>query len=265
MYSHLYLLIAVAGLLCQAAIAQENLVTSGNYQILYCGKGPRSKAAQLQTLLPQFRDNLQLVLADVKRGTTSKAYRAYFKSQANAAYVDSIFQAMADGALLHIAVPGAPSKFTRPVYPTIVCLDPGTPNVEKLQAVCSVTMRGGKAVASIVPHSHIMVLCPSFWEQPKKGPLRSDCPMVKRNKFVPDDHRVMLNHFGAFVHEFTHAYTRNWDTKELYSPMDAVKLSAKLSLKNPNNFALYAASESSPPLSCLSGPNGFDRKLTEAS
>ncbi|KAI4246252.1 MAG: hypothetical protein L6R42_009956 [Xanthoria sp. 1 TBL-2021] len=106
-----------------------------------------------------------------------------------------------------------------------------------------------------------MVLCPAFWEQPKKGPLHSDCPMVKRNKFVPDDHRVMLNQYGTFVHEFTHAYTHNWNTKEIYSPMDAVKLSAKLSLKNPNNFAF----ESSPPLSCLSGPNGFDRKLTEAS
>ncbi|KAL8656851.1 MAG: hypothetical protein Q9226_002500 [Calogaya cf. arnoldii] len=255
MYSHLYLLIAVAGLLCQAAIAQENLVTSGNYQIQYCGKGPGSKAAQLQTLLPRFWRNTQLVLADVKRGTTSEAYRAYFKSQANAAYVESIFQAMADGALLRIAVPGAPSKHHHPFYPTIVCVDPSTPNFKRLQTVCSVKWGGAKPIATMIPYSHIMVICPGFWEQARKKPLRSDCPTVERNKFVPDDQRLILNQYSAFVHEFTHAYTSNWDPKEVYGLMDSVKLSAKSSLKNPNNFALYAASEYSSVL-C---PRGFDR------
>lgn len=247
MYSHLYLLIAVAGLLCQAAIAQQNLATSGNYEIQFCGKGRGSKSARLQTLLPQFRHNLQLVLADVKRGTKSEAYRAYFKSQANAAYVESIFQAMADGTRLQIAVPGAPSNFRRPASPTIVCLDPSMPNAERLRAVCSETMLGGRALGSIIPQSHVMVLCPAYWQVLTKGPVRSDCPTVKRNKFVPDNHRVGENQYGVFVHEFTHAYTHNWDTKEIYNPMEAVKLSAKRSLKNPSNFALYAASECFPP------------------
>ncbi|KAI4277272.1 MAG: hypothetical protein LQ337_001919 [Flavoplaca oasis] len=263
MYPHLYLLIAVAGLLCQTAIAQENTVTSGNYRIQYCGIGPGSKAARLQTLLPQFRNNLKLVLADVKRGTTSKAYQAYFKSQANAAKVESIFQAIADGIQLHIAVPGAPSKFYHPVYPTMLCLDPSMPNVAKLQAVCMTTRGGGKPAASIIPHSQFMVLCPDFWHL-RKGADRTNCPQVKRNKFVPDDHRIMINKFGVFVHEFAHAYTHKWDPKEIYSPMDAVKLSAKHSLKNANNFALYAASEYFPlsaEVFSTKKPNG---KLTEA-
>ncbi|KAI4226039.1 MAG: hypothetical protein L6R36_003485 [Xanthoria steineri] len=244
MHSPLYLLIAVAGLLCQAAIiiAQENLATSGNYQIEYCGKGPGSKAARLQALLPQFRDNLQLVLADVKRGTKSKAYRAYFKSQANAAYVESIFQAMADGTPLQVAVPGAPSDFRRPAFPTIVCVDPSIPIYEKLRAVCSEKTLGVRVLGSIVPQTHIMVVCPAFWQVLTKGPVRSDCPTVKRNKFVPDNHRVAENQYGVLVHEFTHAYTHNWDPKEVYDPMEAVKLNATRSLKNPSNFALYAAS-----------------------
>lgn len=245
MYLHLYLLIAVAGLLCQTVTAQENTVKSGNYQIQYCGKGPGSKAIRLQRLLPKFRNNLKLVLADVKRGTTSKAYQAYFKSQANVAKVESIFQAIADGIKLYIAVPGAPSKFYHPVYPTMLCLDPSMPNVAKLQAVCSTTRDGGKAAASIIPHSHFIVLCNDFWKL-RKAPNRTDCPQVKRNKFVPDDHRIMINQFGVLLHELAHAYTHNWDPKEIYGPMDAVKLSAKRSLKNANNFALYAASEFLP-------------------
>ncbi|KAL8668751.1 MAG: hypothetical protein Q9168_006629 [Polycauliona sp. 1 TL-2023] len=240
----LYLLITVFSLLCQSAIAQENLVTSGNYQIQYCGRGPRSKAAKLQTLIPQFKNDLKLVLADAKRSSTSKAYRAYFKSPANAAYVESIFQAIADGILLRIAVPGSVPKKYHSVYPTIVCLDPTLPNIQLYRAVCNVlTPDGAKPAASIVPQSHVMILCPDFWKNMEDLPTRSECPAVRRNTFVPDDHRVMINKFGTFVHEFTHAYTHNWNPKEIYGPMDAVKLSAKLSLKNANNFALYAASE----------------------
>ncbi|KAL8984817.1 MAG: hypothetical protein Q9205_001308 [Flavoplaca limonia] len=225
-----------------AAVAQENTATTGNYQIYYCGEGPGSKAARLQTLLPHFRDNLKLVLVDVKRGTTSKAYQAYFKSQANAAKVEAIFQAIADGIQLYVRVPGAPTKHYHPVYPTMLCLDPRIPNVAALQAVCSATRGGGKAAATIIPHSQFMVMCPDFWKL-RKGPDRTDCPQVKRNKFVPDDHRIAVNKFGVFVHEFAHAYTHNWDPKEIYSPMDAVKLSAAQSVKNANNFALYAASD----------------------
>ncbi|KAL8895430.1 MAG: hypothetical protein Q9192_003637 [Flavoplaca navasiana] len=263
MYPHLYLLIAVAGLLCQPAVAQENTATSGNYQIYYCGEGPGSKAARLQTLLPHFRDNLKLVLADVKRGSTSKAYQAYFKSQANAAKVEAIFQAIADGIQLYVPVPGAPTKHHHPVYPTMLCLDPRIPNVAALQAVCSATRGGGKAAATIIPHSQFMVMCPDFWKL-RKGPDRTDCPQVKRNKFVPDDHRIAVNKFGVFVHEFTHAYTHNWDPEEIYSPGDAVKLSAKQSLKSANNFALYAASEYSPLSAEVFSTKTFNGKLMEA-
>ncbi|KAI4202927.1 MAG: hypothetical protein LQ346_001900 [Caloplaca aetnensis] len=228
----------LASLLCQAAFAQENLVRSGNYEIRFCGKGPRSKAAQLQTLLPLFRDDLQLVLADAKRGNASKAYRAYFKSQSNAAYVESIFQAMADGAVVQIPPRrGSPSKQPHRIPPSVICLDPKIPNIDTLSKVCV------QAAASILPNSHIVLLCPSFWAGMKRGPLRWDCPRVKGNRFAPDDYRVAYNQFGLFVHEFAHAYTRNWDTRETYRPTAAVKLSAALSLRNPNNFALYAASE----------------------
>ncbi|KAL8905262.1 MAG: hypothetical protein Q9171_006738 [Xanthocarpia ochracea] len=231
---------SVAGLLFQPAIAQENLTFSGNYRIRYCGKGPGSKAAQLQALLPKFWEQLQLVLADVKRGTASKAYRAYFKSQDNATYVESIFQAIADGALVHIPVDGAPTHFSSSSYPSLLCVDPSVPNVDELLPVCN------HAAAAIVPNREIVILCDHFWIQMKDRPLpvRSDCPRVKHNKFFPDDYRVMYNQFGTFVHELTHAYIRVWDAAntETYNPTDAVNLSVEDSLLNANNYALYASS-----------------------
>lgn len=241
MYFHLCLLMSVAGLLSQLAIAQENLAVSGNYRIRYCGKGPDSKTAQLQALLPKFWKQLQLVLTDVKRGTASKAYQAFFKSQDNATYVQSIFQAIADGALVHIPVDGAPTHLSSSVYPSLLCIDPSIPNVDGLLPACN------HAAAGIVPNREIVVLCDDFWTQMKDRPLpvRSDCPRVKHNKFFPDDYRVMYNQFGTFVHEFAHAYIRVWDpaNTETYNPTDAVNLSAERSLLNANNYALYASSE----------------------
>ena len=249
MYFHLCLLMSVAGLLFQPAIAQENLTFSGNYRIRYCGKGPGSKAAQLQALLPKFWEQLQLVLADVKRGTASKAYRAYFKSQDNATYVESIFQAIADGALVHIPVDGAPTHFSSSSYPSLLCVDPSVPNVDSLLPACI------HAAAAIVPNREIVILCDHYWVQMKDRPLpvRSDCPRVKHNKFFPDDYRVMYNQFGTFVHELTHAYIRVWNAAntETYNPTDAVNLSAEDSLLNANNYALYASSEYSPTSSHL--------------
>ncbi|KAL8899207.1 MAG: hypothetical protein Q9207_006310 [Kuettlingeria erythrocarpa] len=231
---------SVAGLLFQPAIAQENLASSGNYRIRYCGKGPGSKAAQLQALLPKFWAQLQLVLADVKRGTASKAYSAYFKSQDNATYVQSVFQAIADGALVQIPVDGAPSHFSSSVLPSIICVDPSVPNVDSLLSTCN------HVAAAIVPNREIVILCDHFWTQMADRPLpvRSDCPRVRHNKFVPDDYRVMYNQFGTFVHEFAHAYIRVWnpDNTETYNPTAAVNLSAERSLLNANNYALYASS-----------------------
>ncbi|KAL8926675.1 MAG: hypothetical protein Q9208_002749 [Pyrenodesmia sp. 3 TL-2023] len=239
MYFRLCLLLSVAGLLCQPAIAQENLAYSGNYRIRFCGAGPDSKTAQLQALLPKIWEHIQLVLHDVRRGTRSRAYRAFFKSQDNATYVESIFKAMADGALVRIPVEGAPSDFTQPVYPSLLCVDPSLPGYDTLVAACN------NSAAAIVPNREIVVLCDDFWGQMKDRPLpvRSDCPRVRRNKFVPDDYTLMYNQFGAFVHEFAHAYTSDWDpNNEAYNPTEAVQLSAERSLMNANSYALYASS-----------------------
>ncbi|KAL8836839.1 MAG: hypothetical protein Q9176_006072 [Flavoplaca citrina] len=237
MYLRLSLLLTLIGLLCQPSLAQENRVNSGWYEIVYCGAGPDSKAAKLQTLLPQIYEKLLLVLADVKQGVASKAFRAYFKTNDNIAYVESIFQQIAAGSPVQVPVEGAPSGFTVPYSPMIVCVDPTTPGVNYLQEQC----KGVTAASN--DNTQIVVLCDLFWTLTDRVmPRSSECPKVKYNKFHPDDHRLVQNQFGAFVHEFAHTYTGVWGTHETYEPTAAVKLSAKESLRNPQNFALYAAS-----------------------
>ncbi|KAL9632723.1 MAG: hypothetical protein Q9204_003677 [Flavoplaca sp. TL-2023a] len=236
MYLHISLILTLIGLLCQPSLAQENRVNSGYYEIVYCGAGPDSKAAKLQTLLPQIYEKLLLVLADVKQGVASKAFHAYFKTNDNIAYVESIFHQIAAGSPVQVPVPGAPTSLTVPYNPMIVCLDLTLPGVDYLQQQC----KGSTAASN--PNTQIMVLCDNFWRLTDRVmPLNSECPKVKYNKFHPDDHRLVQTQFGAFVHEFAHTYTGIWGIHETYQPTAAVKLSAKESLRNPQNFALYAA------------------------
>lgn len=242
MYLHLSLLLTLTGLLFQSSFAQKNRVDSGHYIIVYCGAGPDSKAAKLQTLLPQIHEKLQIVLADVKKGVASKAFNAYFKTNDSIAHVESIFQKIAAGAAVRVPVQGAPSGFTVPYSPMIVCVDPTTPGVDDLREKC----KGVTAASN--PNTQHMILCDDFWTHlaTKQFPQVKGCPKVKYNRFHPDDYRVMFNQFGTFVHEFAHTYTSTWVQEETYHPTAAVQLSAEESLKNPQNFALYAASEFFP-------------------
>ncbi|KAL8997830.1 MAG: hypothetical protein Q9169_003003 [Polycauliona sp. 2 TL-2023] len=91
-----------------------------------------------------------------------------------------------------------------------------------------------------------MIICDDFWKQQgsRPFPVLTDCPKVKFGKFRPDDYRVMNNQFGTFVHEFSHIYTGNFppSDQDTYHPTAAVMLSAEESIKNAQNFALYASS-----------------------
>ncbi|KAL8674780.1 MAG: hypothetical protein Q9168_000864, partial [Polycauliona sp. 1 TL-2023] len=193
-----------------------------------------------RALAPQFDEKLQLVLADVKKGTASKAFRAYFKTNANRAYVASIFLHISKGAPVQVSLPGAPSQFTVAKRPILVCIDSTVqfPGVESLQKSCH------RVVAAVKPNTQIMIICDGFWSEigHRPFPPRSDCPKVRYNKFYPDSFRLMYNQFGALIHEFAHLYTGSFRRgEETYEPTAAVKLSPEDSIKNPQNFALYAS------------------------
>ncbi|KAL9598638.1 MAG: hypothetical protein Q9219_004384 [cf. Caloplaca sp. 3 TL-2023] len=232
-----YFILGIAISLFQLVSTQENIVVSGNYRIRYCGSGPGSKAARLEARIPEYQRYLQEVLKDVRRGPDSKAFRAFFKTQANVATVERTFRKMALGIPAEIPVAGPRLR-----SPSILCLDKSIPRWQSLQAACAL------GAASIVrPQRELVILCQAFWEMGDK-PLLSECPRVRRNRFSPNDSRVQYNMFGVFVHEFAHVYLANWDTKEDYNPQQCVELDAEKSVRHPQNYALYAASEFSTSL-----------------
>ncbi|KAL8997812.1 MAG: hypothetical protein Q9169_002983 [Polycauliona sp. 2 TL-2023] len=210
-------------------------VKSDSYAIRYCGTGPDSHNATLQTLLPIFRRNLQLVQADAKKGTDSKAFRAFFRTQSNAPYVCEVFKRMADG--LPTPVPGdvAHIQFENP---NLFCIDPSMPGYEALRKTC-----GDASLAITRRNRALVVLCDPFWEL-KEGLQDDDCPVVRRNIFVQNqDDRVLCNQFAALVHQMAHAYMGNWvqEDRETKGVMECVRLGAAESVKNVRNLAFYAA------------------------
>ncbi|KAL8934021.1 MAG: hypothetical protein Q9216_006109 [Gyalolechia sp. 2 TL-2023] len=227
-----YCIAFLAGLL-QLVHSQAGLPESPNYLIRYC---PADKTAQLQAFLPVFRKHIQTVAADVPRGIRSKAYGAFFKSPANVENIHRVFQRMAAGDV--ILVPGKEDPLSRLHLPSLICLDPSVPNVEGLDAVCD-----DQTLAAVVPDRELVVLCDEFWKIADL-PAREQCPRVRRNYYIPNDHRIILNKFGTLVHQFAHAYLSNWNRDFAYDPMDAARRSKQDSLTNPNNYALYASSKS---------------------
>ncbi|KAL8847924.1 MAG: hypothetical protein Q9221_007056 [Calogaya cf. arnoldii] len=222
-----------------SAYAQPNPILSTSYSIRYCGSGPDSKASALQTLLSSFQRNLQLVLADVGKGTASPAFSAFFKNELYGAYIQDVFQHMARGQ--PAVIPGKEGTGGEIGFqnPNIVCLNETMPGYEQLRKQC-----GSTSIATTLRNRALVVLCDRFWDLDVE-PLRIDCPIVRRNVFVQNfDDRVLHNRFAALVHEMAHPYTATWTSEEMETKgiMDCVRLGAEESRKNARTYAFYAAS-----------------------
>lgn len=216
--------------LLQFVHGQDNSQSSGSYLIRYC---PTEKVIQLQALIPAFQKQLNKVVNDVPLGTRSNAYSTFFKSVSNIPYVYRVFSRMEEGDVVLNLGNGPP--FERLKHPTVVCFDRSIPVWEGIEDLC-----GEGVFAAVVPEREEVVLCDSFWTLPYQ-PLKEQCPLVRRNRFIPDDHSIADNKFGVFVHQFAHIYLSNWKFDSAFNLMDAARLDKELSLTNPNNFVLYAS------------------------
>ena len=233
-FQYLVLLTATVGI--SITHAQESFVESGAYGIRYCGTGASSKAATLQSLLSKFQSLLRLVQVDAQNATESKAFRAFFKNQSSAAYVRAVFKRMTDGRPAVIPGEGL-GDFEKP---SLVCLSPSMPGYGALKKQC-----GSTSIATTRRNRAFVILCDPFWHLDEE-PNRLECPVVSRNVFVHNqDDQILHNQFAAFVHEMAHAYTTSWTPADRATQgiMDCVKLSAGESIRNMQNYALYAASE----------------------
>ena len=235
-----YLLLLTVPVGISITHAQRSSPTSSAYGIRYCDTGPNPKAATLQTLLLKFQSLLRLVQSDAQNAAESQAFRAFFKSPSNAAYVRGVFKHMTEGR--PAMVPGEGDADPRNLEkPNLVCLSPSMPGYGALKQQC-----GPTSIATTRRNRAFVVLCDPFW-QLNEHPESLDCPVVRRNVFVQNlDDRILHNQFAAFVHEMAHAYTMSWTSVEQATEgiMDCVNLNPRASVKNVQSYALYAASKS---------------------
>lgn len=214
-------------------ISAEDTVSSGNYIIHLCNSGqPDSEASKLQDILPQVWDGLQKVISDLEGTTSQYGYSAFFKDDSNKAEVLQIYQRMAAGANVYVGLDHISRK-----RPTFACAN-NVPETELAYRNCK-----PKTPLMSWVYTEFIFLCPLFWNM-KPQTLPSDCPLVVRNTFTPNDDRLLQNQEALLVGSLVHLY-HDFDSHIVVTITDASELSASRSLLNAPNYALYYAGERS--------------------
>ena len=226
--------------LCANPLNSREILSSGNYAIQNCEKIGRS--TEILQLVPQLQQALHLVLLDLEHGTASRhGFRAFLKSNANVPVVREVFQAIANGSDV------------KTYKPMIECLSPEglTPEQLAVYRMLCATRPGFEAVsAGALPIHGLVCLCPYFWTH-AAFPEVDDCPTVSgrrgQRRFVDDDGGFGETQFAVLVHELVHLYNPidgGLEYAEVYSAQECVELDARQSVRNAENWALYAAGES---------------------
>ena len=222
----------------------EDRAESGNYLIVYCNADtPGSHAAYLQTLIPFTQSSLQAVLTDLDRGTSSPAYRAFFKTNNNLDVVRQVFTDIINGS--DVLSVGA-QNVTRWWPPTLVCADADDPLLHHLLARCN---SPAPPVMNVLQPAKILSVCPIFWTLPRIA-RRAACPLVGNGELLTEPWNLRTTQFAVLVHELAHVYNGFDDREEVYDLADVVGLDATRSLGNAQNFASYAAGESVGCVGC---------------
>ena len=228
--------------------------TSGNYRILKCNAGQEgSLASDLQILLPQIWENIQALIVDSNLGILSPhGFETLFHSNDNIAYVQSIFQAIANGSPVPLST--TEGRATNPLlnlgYPTIVCIQPGDPQTAIPYADCEASkgFLAGKA-------DNFVALCPAFWEYPTEATV-DKCPRVRQNTLTPNTDALVMNQEAVLVHELAHVYgvipKASWQEGvfEQYLVRDVSNLDEESALLNAPNYAYYYSGNSTEARSC---------------
>ncbi|KAL8872957.1 MAG: hypothetical protein Q9174_001506 [Haloplaca sp. 1 TL-2023] len=211
--------------------------TGGHYDIWECdGVG---QGTGMEQLLPDIIASLDLVLADLERGTASRhGYRTFFKTNTNLASVKQVFGAMKAG----YKVNGH--------YPEIRCLvQEGREKHDfYFDAMCRES-RLGPALSAALPATVSVMVCPAFWNNPD-FPNNDGCPAVSgrrgRRRFTDHGTGLSDTRLAVMIHELVHLYNPNDagpEGEEEYSLQGCADLDASRSLSHASNYALYAAGE----------------------
>ena len=95
--------------------------------------------------------------------------------------------------------------------------------------------------AAAVVNSNTIYICPNFWEV-RIFPTKDTCPPLVNNQLPATFPSLVDTQYGIVVHELAHLYSPGTRGQggEVYDAQGAVELDAAASLRNANNFALYA-------------------------
>ncbi len=211
-------------------ISAVDTVRSGHYLIHLChSEQPKSKASNLQILLPRVWVGLQKVIADLEQGTTSlHGYSTFFKDDSSKADVLRVYQKIAQGAAVAVGLGRTTLR-----YPSFVCAD-DVPETDLLYSHC------GPDVALLNYKRTAMIsLCPLFWKV-KERVILPDCPLVIANTLSPNDERLLANQEALLVGALVHLY-HDVRGEMINAIADASELDASESLLNPPNYAFYYA------------------------
>ena len=204
-------------------------VYSGNYKISGCHE--HHHASLLQVFIPQFQYALKVAIVEAKKGRSSPAYAAFFKSDVNKDLVVEKLEKVATGASVRIRDGSLRNLEVRCVGPKDKVL---------FQLFCE-----QHRVRLFFYAAFSAGICPAFFgERPDWG-SNIACPSVRNNRFQESqsDERseFLSSQLSDWVYQFVLVYLYADDKISAagYWAQECVDLSAAESIKNPANYAWF--------------------------
>ncbi len=180
-------------------LAPNDILQSGPYVIQLCG----ANAQYVKQDLDLIWNALQGVIADAHYGTSSPAYRAFFKDSIYDAFVDEMFTNITTGASIQKLNANTPAS------PAITCITGPDIVVQHTASgksdLWSVCADNPNFAAFYRSGTNWIFLCPFFFQlvqRPVIAPGRTSvCPIVSGNQFRGKWGLLVQNQMYILMHE----------------------------------------------------------------
>ena len=192
------------------------------------------------TAVDQISGRMPDVLKEAALGSDSDTYKIFFKLSSRSATIQRVFQQIGKGDQVI-----CDNEVGEKVYktPEFVCVQPNDWTAYYWLR-CGERNAGGTSFKG----QPYVVLCPNFWSKGYPGVSATEqptCPVADDEGHLPNDSKMVQVKAATVLHELWHLYTgHNQRSPELYGLRDCSGLLVADAIRNANNFAFFAASES---------------------
>ena len=224
------------------------MVMSGKYTVTNCGEN----TDRVVKLLNKLYSTLLDVIQDVESTNPSAAYNAFFKDPSYAPFVSTLFKNVTTG--VPMTPPGLYSINGGVSFMCVTAPHQFTFNLNGPQDAYTMCVGNPNTKASYVgfiPPKQYAILCPSFFTSNIAAyPRPNTCLTVNKyfNRFQGNGQLFwayqmwillgMITHYYLYTSTGVFAFTGKTDVNQ------CVRLDAKQSSLNGNNYVFYAASKS---------------------